>query len=85
MDGDRTESDWQGLVSEVRPGLRARLGSGCSGSATPERPGTRWPPQDLQVRDPSRTFRPAGAPRSPAPSGARLWGGAFSPPGFGLG
>lgn len=85
MDGDRTENDWQGLVSEVRPGLRAGLRSCCSGSATPERPGTRWPPQNLQVRGPSRTSGPMGAPRSPAPSGARLRGGASSPPGFGLG
>lgn len=45
MDGDRTESDWQGLVSEVRPGLWAGLGSRCSGSASPARPGSRWPPQ----------------------------------------
>lgn len=41
MDGDRTESDWQGLVSEVRPGLWAGLRSGCSGSASLARPGTR--------------------------------------------
>lgn len=85
MDGDRTESDWQGLVSEVRPGLRVGLWSGCSGFPSPARAGSRWPQQDLQVHGPSRTFRPAGAPRSPAPSGARLWGGAFRSPVFGLG
>lgn len=51
----------------------------------PRDAGYQVAPQDLQVRGPSRTFGPAGAPRSPAPSGARLWGGAFNPPGFGLG
>lgn len=85
MDGDRTESDWQGLVSEVRPGLRVGLRSRCSGSPSSASPGSRWPRQDLQVHGPSRTFGPAGAPRSPAPSGARLWGGAFRSPAFGLG
>lgn len=49
MDGDRTESDWQGLVSEVRPGLRVGLRSRCSGSPSPASPGSRWPRQDLQV------------------------------------
>jgi hypothetical protein len=85
MDGDRTESDWQGLVSEVRPGLRIGLLSRCSRSPSPVSPGSRWPRQDLQVHGPPLTFGPAGEPRSPAPSGARLWGGAFRSPAFGLG
>ncbi|KAL0596485.1 hypothetical protein AAY473_034435 [Plecturocebus cupreus] len=36
MNGDRTESDWQGLVSEVRP--RRRPGGMGPGPAPPERP-----------------------------------------------
>lgn len=62
MDGDRTESDWQGLVSEVRPGFRAGLRSGCSGSVTPEKPGTRWP---------RRTCRCAVHPTLPGLRGRR--------------
>lgn len=46
MDGDRTESDWQGLVSEVRPGLPVGLRSRCSGSPSPTSPGSRWPRQE---------------------------------------
>lgn len=86
MDGDRTESDWQGLVSEVRPGLRVGLRSHCSGSPSPASPGSRWPRQDLQVHGPPRTFGACGG----AAVARTIWcqalgGGACRSPVFGLG
>lgn len=89
MNGDGTESDWQGLVSEVRPrrrpGGQGRLRA-VAPAHSPRPPG--WPsgagtrggragPRPRQVRRSSRASRASRAPLCSAPSGASFWGGAF--------
>lgn len=62
MNGDRTESDWQGLVSEVRPRRRPAGGAGPSGS-----PGPEPAPPGVAERggDARGTRRPPPAPGEP--------------------